>query len=57
MASIQQQIRDSFLTKLAESAAVDTDKIPKLRELMCSGRKLKADDIVKLFSSTGDGLA
>jgi hypothetical protein len=57
VASIQQQIRDSFLTKLAESAAVDADKIAKLRELMGNGKKLKADDIVKLFSSTSDGLA
>ena len=58
MATIQQQIRDSFLAKLAESGSVESSKIDQLRVLMTSGTKLKPDDVVKLFSSpAGEGLA
>lgn len=58
MATIQQHIRDTFLTMLATSGSVDANKIDQLRVLMDDGKKLKPDDIVKLFSSpAGDGLA
>jgi hypothetical protein len=57
MATLQQQIRDAFFAKLTESGSVDAQKLDKLRALMADGRKLKADDVVKLFSSPGgDGL-
>ena len=57
MATIQQKIRDAFLARLTESGAVDAQKIEQLRGLLDSGKKLKPDDIVKLFSSpAGDGL-
>lgn len=48
--TIQQQIREKFLISLAASGVVDANKIAKLRDLMGDGRKLKADDVVKLFS-------
>jgi hypothetical protein len=58
VATIQQHIRDTFLTKLATSGSVDARKIDKLRELMGDGKKLKPDDVVRLFSSpAGDNLA
>ncbi len=55
MITLQQQIRETFLAKLAASGAVDGDKIAKLRDLMNGGRKLKADDVVKLFSLPAGG--
>jgi hypothetical protein len=58
MATIQQHIRDTFLTKLAASGSLDSKKIEELRALMDDGKKLKSDDVVKLFSSSaGDALA
>jgi hypothetical protein len=58
MATIQQKIRETFLARLTEDGAVDTNTIERLRQLMGEGKKLKADDLVNLFSSpTGDGVA
>ena len=58
MATIQQDIRDKFLARLAAGGTVDAPKLEKLRTLMADGKKLKADDVVKLFSApTGDGIA
>lgn len=58
MATIQQQIRDKVLAKLASSGTPDAGKIEKLRDLMGDGKKLKPDDIVRVFSSSdGDGIA
>lgn len=50
MATLQQQIAEQFLAKLAESKDVDAEKIDQLRKLLADGKKLKADDLVKLFS-------
>ncbi len=58
MATIQQNIREAFFAHLTESDSVDAQKIEQLRALMDNGKKLKLDDVVKLFSSpAGDGLA
>lgn len=58
MATIQQKIREAFLARLTESGSVDANKVEQLRALMDSGKKLKPDEIVKLFSSPADdGLA
>ncbi len=58
MATIQQTIREAFLAKLTASGSVDARKIEQLRALMESGKTLKLDDVVRLFSSAaGDGLA
>lgn len=48
--TIQQQILEKFLNSLAASGIVDANKIAKLRDLMADGKKLRADDVVKLFS-------
>jgi hypothetical protein len=50
MATLQQRIAEKFLTKLAESNQVDAERIGQLRKLLADGKKLKADDLVKIFS-------
>jgi hypothetical protein len=57
MATLQQQIAEKFLTKLAESNRVDAKIIDQLRGLLADNKKLKADDLVKIFSlSAGEDL-
>jgi hypothetical protein len=55
MATLQQQIVEKFLTKLAESKDVDAGKIEQLKKLLADTKKLKADDFVKVFSAPGGG--
>jgi hypothetical protein len=50
MATLQQQIAEKFLTKLTESNRVDAKIIDQLRRLLADNKKLKADDLVKIFS-------
>jgi hypothetical protein len=50
MPTLQQQIADKFLARLSESGVIDTDKIDQLRTLLTGNKKIKADDLVKLFS-------
>ena len=50
MATLPQQIAEKFLAKLSESADVDAEMIEKLRSLLGAKGKLKADDLVKVFS-------
>jgi hypothetical protein len=57
MATLQQQIAEKFLAKLAESNRVDAKIIDQLRRLLADNKKLKADDLVKIFSlSAGEDL-
>jgi hypothetical protein len=55
MATLQQQIAEKFLAKLAESKDVDAGKIEQLKKLLADTKKLKADDFVKVFSAPADG--
>ena len=55
MATLQQQIAEKFLAKLAESKEVDPEKVAQLRNLLGAGKKLKADDFVKMFSLPAGG--
>jgi hypothetical protein len=55
MATLPQQIAEKFLTKLTESKDVDTDKIEQLRGLLADSKKLKTDDVVKIFSLPAGG--
>jgi hypothetical protein len=55
MATLQQQIAEKFLSKLAQSKDVDAEKIDQLRILLADARKLKADDFVKIFSLPAGG--
>lgn len=50
MATLQQQIAEKFLAKLTESKKVDAEKIEQLRKLITENKKVKATDLVKIFS-------
>jgi len=50
MATLQQQIAEQFLARLAESKQLDADKIEQLKKLLADSKKLKADEFVKVFS-------
>jgi hypothetical protein len=53
--TLQQQIVEKFLAKLAESKEVDSARIENLRILLAAGKKPKAEDFVKIFSLTSSG--
>lgn len=55
MATLQQQIAEKFLAKLAESKEVDVKKMDQLRKLLAGSKKVKADDFVKVFSLPSGG--
>jgi hypothetical protein len=55
MATLQQQIAEKFLAKLGESKDVGPEKVAQLRNLLAAGKKLKADDLVKVFSLPAGG--
>lgn len=55
MPTLQQQIAEKFLGKLAESKDVDDVKIERLRTLLADSKKLKADDLVKVFLQPAGG--
>ena len=51
MAKLQDEIADTFLEKLKESPDVTPEMVDGLRELLTAkNKKLKADDLVKVFS-------
>ncbi len=55
MATLQQKIAEKFLAKVAESKDVGPEKVTQLRDLLAAGKKLKADDLVKVFSLPAGG--
>jgi hypothetical protein len=56
MATLQKQIADKFFEKLAHSKEVDTAQVDELKALFSNDKKVKADDLVKIFSHpTGGG--
>jgi hypothetical protein len=55
MVTLQQQIAEKFLTKLSESKDLDKEKIDQLRILLAEGKKVKAEDLVKIFSLPAGG--
>lgn len=55
MATLQQQIAEKFLAKLARSKDVDAEQLDQLRGLLADSKKLKADDFVKTFSLAAGG--
>ena len=50
MAKIQAEILESFYKELTKVDNIDQEMLKKLRELFSSGKKLKADDIVAVFT-------
>ena len=55
MTTLQQQIAEKFLAKLAGSKDVDADKVDQLRAVLAGNRKVKAEDFVKIFSLPAGG--
>jgi len=55
MATLQQQITEKFLIKLAESKKLDAEKIEQLRTLITENKKVKANDFMKIFSLPAGG--
>jgi hypothetical protein len=55
LATLQQQITEKFLIKLAESKKLDAEKIEQLRTLITENKKVKASDFVKIFSLPAGG--
>ena len=55
MPTLQQQIVEKFLARLAETKDVDAEKIARLRALLADGKKVKAEDFVKVFSLPAGG--
>jgi hypothetical protein len=55
MATLQQQIAEKFLDRLAESKEISAEKREKLRLALAADKKLKADDYVKIFSDPDHG--
>jgi len=55
MATLQQQIAEKFLAKLAESKDMDAEKIDQLRSLLADSKKIKAEEFAKVFSLPAGG--
>jgi hypothetical protein len=48
--TLQAIIAAKFFDKLARSKAIDAPKIEQLEELFATGKKIKVDDLVRVFS-------
>jgi hypothetical protein len=55
MVTLQQQIAEKFVTKLSGSKDLDKEKIDQLRILLVEGKKVKAEDLVEIFSLPAGG--
>lgn len=51
MPTLQAIIAEKFFVKLRETMDVDEAKIAQLQALFAAGKKIKADDLVKILSS------
>jgi hypothetical protein len=57
MATLQQIIAEKFIAELAEKGTVDSAKIEALRVLLKSDKKIKPDELVKVFTTDGGDVA
>jgi hypothetical protein len=55
MPTLQEQIAEKFLAKLADSNDVDAEKIGQLRTLLANSKKPKTDEFVKIFTLPAGG--
>lgn len=55
MATVLDEILESFYERLSESEAIDESTIEELRTLLESGKKLKADDFVAILENATEG--
>jgi hypothetical protein len=54
MTTLYQQIGVKFLAELEKSKDVSAKKLEALRPLFADSKKLKVDDLVKIFTSAGE---
>ena len=54
MTTLYQQIGEKFLAELSNSKDVSAQKLEALRPLFAEGKKLKPDDLVKIFTSADE---
>ena len=55
MGTLQQKIAEKFLSKLSESKDIDAESVDQLRKLLADNKKVKSDDLVKIFSLPASG--
>lgn len=55
MEKLQDEIAKAFLDKLKDSSNITSEIVEGLLELLSGKKKLKADDLVKLFASPPGG--
>ncbi len=55
MTTLQQEIVTSFLKELDEAKCIDAQKIDIFRGLLSDGKKLRADDVIKMLTLSCGG--
>jgi hypothetical protein len=55
MPTLQQLIAEKFLNRLKEGQVLDRQALKQLSDLFGAGKKIKADDLVKVFTSPPGG--
>ncbi len=55
MASIQEEILESFYEELAKLDEIDEEMVNQIREVFSSGKKVKADALVAIFAQESEG--
>jgi hypothetical protein len=55
MATLQQQIAEKFIAKLAKSKNMNGEKIEQLRSVLADNKKLKAEEFINIFSLPNGG--
>jgi hypothetical protein len=53
MLTIQQKIAEQFLKELGEGEDVTAEQIGRLRALLATGKKIKAEEFAKVFLEPG----
>lgn len=54
MTTLYQQIGEKFLAELGKSKGVSAKQLDELKPLFAAGKKLRVEDLVKIFTSAED---
>ncbi len=55
MPTLQRLIAEKFLVRMKEGQVLDEQALKQLSDLFGAGKKIKADDLVKVFTSPPGG--
>lgn len=55
MPTLQRLIAEKFLVRMKEGEVLDEHALKQLNDLFGAGKKIKADDLVKVFTSPPGG--